>query len=130
MPQFERLIHIPSGAVIARIVKLSGFWEKGRGVIARPIPGAGEGFWLPGVASVHTFFVSGPLDLLFLDAQFATLAVHRRVSPWRPYIGARGAHHVIELGAGTLKSDSPTGERWAIQADRPTDGDRGCALSS
>ena len=30
----------------------------------------GDGLWLPGVASVHTFGVRFPLDLLFLDCEF------------------------------------------------------------
>jgi uncharacterized membrane protein (UPF0127 family) len=110
------LIRESSGAVVARVAKLSGFWKKGRGVIGRPPLAAGEGVWLPGVASVHTFFVRGALDILFLDADLRTVAVRLKVPSWKPLVTARGAHHVIELGAGTLDRVYPAGEQWEIIA--------------
>jgi hypothetical protein len=110
------LVHAASGLAVARVLKLSGFWEKGRGVIGRPAPAKGDGIWLPGVASVHTFFVPGKLDILFLDSSFSTTAVYRSVAPWRPFIGARGACHTIELGPGSLGGNWPSGERWELRA--------------
>ncbi len=80
-PLVFRLRHLPTNAVVARVTRLDGFWRKGRGVLGlRSLP-PGQGVWLPQVASVHTLFVTFPLDLLFLGKDFGTLAARRGVPP-------------------------------------------------
>ena len=77
----------------------------------------GEGVWLPGVSAIHTVFVTLPLDLLFLDAQRRTVGWIDSFPPWRPLARASGAHHTIELGAGTLSrsvSDIRPGDGWLL----------------
>ena len=81
---------------------MDGWWAKGVGVLGRRALPAGEGIWLPGVASVHTCFVAFPLDILFLSRSLQVLAVHPCVSPWRALVRRPGAFHTIEMGAGTL----------------------------
>ncbi|MDQ2687386.1 MAG: DUF192 domain-containing protein [Armatimonadota bacterium] len=113
------LIHAPSGQTVARVVRADGFWAQGQGVIGLKELAPGEGLWLPGVASVHTFFVRFPLDLLFLDAQFRQLRACPAVPPWRPLIWAAGARHTVELGAGTLErlpAASALGDAWELRA--------------
>jgi hypothetical protein len=113
-----RLIYLPSGAAVARVVRLDGWWAKGRGVIGRPPLPLGEGVWLPGVAAVHSFFVSAAMDLVFLDAQYRTLRLLPRFPPWRPMGTASGACHTLELGAGTLAAFAPVaspGDAWRLE---------------
>lgn len=100
-PAFS-LRHIPTNSILARVVRLDGFWRKGRGVLGlRALP-PGAGVWLPQAASVHTVGVAFSLDLLFLDKELRTLSVRPAVPPGRFWMGAKGAHHTLELGAGTL----------------------------
>lgn len=54
------------------------------------------GLLLPGCASVHTFGMRFPLDLLFLDRAGAAVAVRRRVGPGR-VLWCRGVAAVLEL---------------------------------
>lgn len=113
-----RLIHGPTGANVARLERLDGWWDKGRGVIGMPPLRVGEGVWLPGVSAVHSLFVGFPLDLIFLDAPCRALRLVPAFPPWRPLAWARGACHTLELGAGTLAARVPTarpGDLWLLQ---------------
>lgn len=96
------LRHVPTDTNLARIARLNGFWRKGQGVIGLKALAPGEGVWLPQAGAVHTCFVSFPLDILFLDGEYRTLAAYSHVMPWRLFLGARGAQHTLEMGAGTL----------------------------
>lgn len=112
------MIHQPSGRLVAAVRRADGWWAKGRGVIGWPSLPCGQGLWLPGVSSVHTFFVPFSLDLLFLDADLQMVRVAAAVRPWRPLAMAFGAHHTIELGAGTLFGLMPKkGERWELRQE-------------
>ncbi len=59
---------------------------------------AGSGLLIPGCASVHTFGMRFPLDLLFLDECGLPLATHRGV-PRRRLIAHRDAAAVLEIPA-------------------------------
>lgn len=111
---------MPTGVVLARVARLDGFWRKGRGVLGlRALP-PGEGVWLPGVASVHTVGVAFALDLLFLDQGLRTLAARPDVPAGRVWAGARGAHHTLELGAGTLARlgrSVETSDLWELSTE-------------
>ncbi len=114
------LRHVPTRFSLAHVTRLDGFWRKGRGVLGLRTLGPGEGVWLPQVASVHTLFVAFPLDLLFLDKDLRTLAACPAVPPGRLWAGARGAHHTLELGAGTLARlprAVEVGDLWELYAE-------------
>ena len=70
---------------------------------------AGAGLLIPRCASVHTFGMRFPLDLLFLDRDGAVLEVRRGV-PARRMVRCRGAHTVLEIPSG------PGGESIAATA--------------
>ena len=70
-----------------------------RGLLGRSSLPAGEGILLRPAASVHTFFMRFPIDVVFLDADGVVVAVRPDVPPWRA-VGHRGAKDVVELAAG------------------------------
>lgn len=113
------LIHEPSGAVVASVERLSGFWERGVGVIGRAALPVSEGLWFPGVSSIHTMLVAFPLDVLFLDAEFRLLRAVVGVPPWRPLVARFGASHTIELGAGSFEKECllAAGDKWLLHPD-------------
>lgn len=114
------LRHVPTNLVVARVSRLDGFWRKGRGVLGLPALPPGAGVWLPCVASVHTLFVAFPLDLLFLGEDLRTRSVRPAVPPGCLWAGARGAHHTLELGAGTLARLPRTvevGDLWELYVE-------------
>ena len=110
-----RLIHLPSGQSVAVVERAEGWWAKGWGVLGRRALPAGDGLWLPGVASVHTLGVRFPLDLLFLNEQFEAVKIARETPPGRWLVRAPGACHTVELGSGTLLPSWDAGEGWCLE---------------
>lgn len=76
----------------------AGFLERLLGVWARPVL-EHQGLWLRPCRAIHTFGLSGPLDVLFLDAQGKILRQFVYVKPNR-VLWERSAHSVIELPGG------------------------------
>lgn len=116
------LIHLPTGRAVATLTRAENWWAKGWGVLGRRALAPGAGLWLPGVASVHTVGVRFALDLLFLDGDFRALRLAPDTPPGRLLVGARGARHALELGAGTLAERAPearAGEAWGITPRPP-----------
>ena len=69
----------------------------------------GLGLWIEPCNSVHTCFMSYPIDVVFLDRGGRVLTVDRDVLPWR-MLSCWRARAVLELGAGQA-------ERWSISVD-------------
>ena len=70
-----------------------------RGLLGwRNLP-SGEGMLLRPAPSIQTFFMSFPIDAVFLDRDGKVLKVRSNVAPWR-LAGCRGAHATLELAAG------------------------------
>lgn len=111
------LTHEATGRRLATVEKLDGFWAKGLGAIVRQSLPEGTGLWLPQVASVHTMLMRFPIDILFLDKQFRLQKAVANVRPWTPLIACSGAHHTVELGAGSLADARmlQPGDLWVIR---------------
>jgi uncharacterized membrane protein (UPF0127 family) len=56
--------------------------------------------FFPRCTSIHTCFMRGPIDVVFVDRDKRVVAVQQAVSPWRFLFGPRGSHSVLELPAG------------------------------
>jgi uncharacterized protein len=88
------------GAVVcANCVLADTPWTRLRGLLGRTGLEADEGLLLRPVASIHTFFMRFPIDVVFLDRGYAVIKVVREVRPWR-FAAARRAKVVLELPAG------------------------------
>jgi uncharacterized membrane protein (UPF0127 family) len=70
-----------------------------RGLLGRRELPRGEGILLRPAASVHTWFMRFPIDVVFLDPELRVLEVVPDLSPWR-IASRRRAHAVLELAAG------------------------------
>ncbi len=114
-----RLIALPSGETVAEVTKAESWWAKGWGVLGKRTLSAGEGLWLPGVASVHTVGVRFPMDLLFLNAEFRIVRLMPGTPPGRWLVQAPGACHTLELGAGTLALPSTISNQWRLERIEP-----------
>lgn len=76
--------------------------QRARGLLARPALQAGQGLLIEPCSSVHTCFMTYPLDLVFVDRQQRVLGWRAGLKPWRA-AGLRGAHATLELPAGSLE---------------------------
>jgi uncharacterized membrane protein (UPF0127 family) len=70
-----------------------------RGLLGRSSLPSGEGILLRPAASVHTFFMRFPIDVVFLDHELQVIQIAADLRPWRA-AGKRGAKAVLELPAG------------------------------
>lgn len=88
----------PAGLPALRCREAATLWERFRGLMGMPPLPPGEGLWFRGCAAVHTAFVRGPIDLLFLRER-RIVRVCAAVPPWRVAI-CPGADSVVELRGG------------------------------
>jgi uncharacterized membrane protein (UPF0127 family) len=70
-----------------------------RGLLGRRSLPGGEGILLRPAASIHTFFMRFPIDVVFLDRELVVVGIAAALRPWR-IAGERGAHSALELPSG------------------------------
>ena len=93
-------VRSPDGRLVARARVADSIWSRLRGQIAHPLA-EGHGLLLPSCSSVHTHFMSYPIDVVYLSRDDAIVKIAPALKPWRFSWGGRGANHVLELQAGT-----------------------------
>ncbi len=96
-----------TGKAIASEVKLAdGFFKRFRGLMLRKKLRGGEAmlfdFKRPGRHGVHMFFVTFPIDLVYLDSGGRVVEVRSRLQPWRIHNSKAESTYLLELPAGTV----------------------------
>ncbi|MGI8606489.1 MAG: DUF192 domain-containing protein [Gaiellaceae bacterium] len=86
-------------AVCERCVIADAPLARMKGLLGKKELGRGEGILLRPAASVHTWFMRFPIDVVFLDRELEVLRVVPALTPWKA-TGSRGAAAVLELAAG------------------------------
>lgn len=74
-------------------------FERMRGLLAHPPIQPGQGLWIEPCNSIHTWFMSYPIDVVFLDRQGCVLQVDVHVKSWHMRTCWR-ARAVLEIPAG------------------------------
>lgn len=70
-----------------------------KGLLGRRTLSWDEGLWLEPASSVHTWFMSFPIDVVFVDRELRVVRIVESLPPWR-MAAKRGARSVLELPAG------------------------------
>lgn len=112
----ERLApRAPAPALLAARVGLAdGWWSRLRGLIGRPPLQPGQGLWIVPCQQVHTHFMGGAIDVVFLDPAGTVLRILPALRPWRFSPWVRGARAVLELPPGAAAAAGlSVGERLA-----------------
>ncbi len=95
--QTRQAVLIDQGTVAASV------WARMKGLLGhRPLK-PGEGLLIPGEKAIHTFGMSFPIDVLFLDRQGRVVHLHHTMVPLRASPFVFRAANVLEMPAGTLK---------------------------
>ena len=82
--------------------------------------GAGEGLLIEPCRSVHTFFMSYPIDVLFLDHENRVVGSVPDMPPWRLTSYHRRASRVLELPPGTVReTGTETGDLLEMEEVAP-----------
>lgn len=90
----------PARPLATRVGLADGFFSRLRGLMGRAPLAAGEGLWIRPCQQVHTQFMRGPIDVLFLDAEGRVLQCIPAMKPWRFSPFLREARSVLELAPG------------------------------
>ncbi|MEO1617351.1 MAG: DUF192 domain-containing protein [Planctomycetota bacterium] len=77
------------------------FWTRLCGLQFRLPLRRGHGLLLYPAGSIHTFWMRGPIDVLWLDRNATVLRNSHAVPPWRMRKAPPETFAVLELGAGT-----------------------------
>ncbi|HJR17563.1 MAG TPA: DUF192 domain-containing protein [Gemmatimonadales bacterium] len=120
-----RVVNTARGRELGTRIRLADAWlSRLRGMLGRPAPAAGEGLLLTPCRSAHMYGMRFPLDIAFLDARRAVVAVYHSLPPGSRTRWHGVAVHALELPAGTLiRSGTVVGDVLAW-ADEPADRDR------
>ena len=102
-----------------RTFQAVSFGDRLRGMIGRPFEQIGiDAMVFPACSCIHTFFMTFPIDVIFLGADNTVLATYPDCRPWRLLIRCRGAQSVIELPAGALAhTGTMPGDRLDLNAE-------------
>lgn len=69
-------------------------------------------------SAIHTFFMSGPIDVIFLSTDNDVLKTEQKCRPWRAVVSCPNACTVIELPPGTLNlASTAQGDRLDLNAE-------------
>jgi uncharacterized protein len=97
--RYMRLVTEDGKVVCERCLVADRALTRMRGLLGRPRLASGDGLLLRPASSIHTWFMSYPIDAVFVDRDLIVLKVTEHLRPWR-FSGCRGAHSVLELPAG------------------------------
>lgn len=80
----------------------NSYFARLRGLIGRRSLPAGEGLIIRPCSSIHTFFMSFPIEVLFVGEGNRIVRATQPIAPWRigPIVGS--ARYVVELPGGAL----------------------------
>jgi uncharacterized protein len=87
-------------SVVAVAELASTPWRRGVGLIGRREMQEPSGLLIQPCSSVHTWFMRFPIDVVYLDRDFAIVKVVADLKPWRFSLGGRRARFALELPAG------------------------------
>ena len=74
------------------------FFQRAKGLIGTRYLERGEGLLILRCNSIHTFFMSFPIDAVFLDRNDKIVKIVRNIRPWRLFVwGGFRAVKVLEV---------------------------------
>ena len=101
--------------LVPRAKVASSLLDRCRGLLGTISLSMDDGLWITPCRSVHTFFMTYPIDILFLDDQGVVLS-RKTLLPWRLSAWERRAQGVLELAAGKIaQSKTDVGDRLTVK---------------
>ena len=94
-------------ASLATDVKLAAtHWSRFCGLMGRKAASfrTGDGLWIVPCRGVHTFAMTFPIDVIYLDARKRVVHIEENLRPWRVARVSLRTSSVLELPPHTLRS--------------------------
>ncbi len=102
--------------VIASEVELAdNFLLRAKGLMFSSGIGDRDGLLIEPCNSIHTFFMNYPIDVIFLSSDNKVVKVFKFLKPWRMTRMYFSASKVLEMVAGSLKTELNPGDQLDIQ---------------
>lgn len=96
--------NVSNGCVLARNERVLRSWfGHASGLMFRRVVPVVLEFRKERFVSLHSFFVRGFLDILFVDAEGRVVVIKERMMPFSLFFSRNKAKSVIELPAGIVK---------------------------
>jgi len=96
------IVNVTRSTTLARHADVAdSFWSRGKGLIGRRRALEDYGLVIRPCNAIHTFFLSFPIDVLYLDRQSRVLRILPSLQPWRIGPIVWRGKTVVELPAGT-----------------------------
>ncbi len=96
--------NVTQNRVVAEDLKIAkNVWERFRGLLGSSELKEGEGFLIPSCKGIHTFGMTYPIDVLYLDQESRVLAL---LENYRPNLAGPviwSTQSVLELPKGTIE---------------------------
>lgn len=93
-----------TGKEIANRVEIAQtFWKRLIGLMGRPTLMDGQGLYIPGCKSIHTFGMKFTIDVLFLDKKMKIVKMVSCLNPNRVTFAPLLTRDTLELAGGVLK---------------------------
>ena len=84
--------------VLSSVQQTETAWERTKGLLGRRGLEDGEGLLITPCNSIHTFFMTFPLDVVYLDREDKVVKLIEKLRPWRMSCCFRSAK-VLEVGS-------------------------------
>ena len=88
--------------VLGQLGVARSFFTRAKGLIGTKKMGPEEGMWFPRSNWIHTFFMSIPIDTVYVDKKMKVRKIQPGLKPWRLPAPVLTASSVFELPAGKI----------------------------
>lgn len=101
------------GAVLGEAIEVADTAARRvKGLLGRECLEDGQGLLFKHCSSLHTFFMSFPIDIVFMDGKGRVLKLSPRVKPFKLVAAPLRAHYALELPEGAIaRSATRVGDR-------------------
>ena len=94
----------------------NSFWPRFRGLIGSKPLQPGKGLLIVPCSSIHTHFMSFPIDVLYLNREREVVGIDHSLPPWRLGRFFKQVRCVLELPAGTAQATGAVvGDRLQVE---------------
>ena len=115
-----KIINKSRGTTLAEQGYLANsFYKRLRGLIGKGTLKEGEGFVIRPCSSIHTFFMSFNIDVIFINSKGAVEKILEGLKPFRMAACFFRSKAVIELPEGIIKAArTSVGDKILLQSER------------
>jgi uncharacterized membrane protein (UPF0127 family) len=111
-----KCINKTTGKIIAdKLVMKDSFFGRLRGLLGVGRLSAGEGIILKPCAQIHTFFMSIPIDVIFVSGDFEVIYVIENMPTWRLSPLLLKSLYTVEVAAGALNGGVKKGDMLSFE---------------